>query len=105
MYGNLIELCNEGMESIVLLRTVCQFCIVALDVGHYHALALIAKTIQIRDHKNLKKNLKHINNIICINMFPTENLIMLDSKREMKHNWCVCLFVFVCLCLHACLSL
>jgi hypothetical protein len=47
---NFIEICNEGMEYIVLLRIVCQFCIVALDMGHYLALSLIAETIQIRDH-------------------------------------------------------
>ena len=51
MYGNFIEICNEGMEYIVLLRIVCQFCSVVLDVGRYHALALIAETVQNRDHE------------------------------------------------------
>jgi hypothetical protein len=39
------------MESIVLLRIICQFCSVVLDVGHYHALALITDTVQNRDHE------------------------------------------------------
>jgi hypothetical protein len=43
MYGKFIEICHEGMESIVLLRIVCQFCSVVLDVGHCHALALTAE--------------------------------------------------------------
>jgi hypothetical protein len=51
MYVNFIEMCNEGMESIVLMRIVCQFCSAVLDVGHCHALALIAETVQNRDHE------------------------------------------------------
>jgi len=50
MYVNFIEIYNEGMEFVVLLRIVCQFCSVVLGVGHYHALALIAETVQNRDH-------------------------------------------------------
>lgn len=51
MYGKCIEIRNEGMESVVLLRIACQFCSVVLDVDHCHALALIAETVQNRDHE------------------------------------------------------
>lgn len=50
------------------------------------------------------RSLKHAHNIICINMFPTENLIMLNSKKKkMKHvlGVCMCVFLFVLACIYA----
>jgi len=106
-YGNFIEICHEGMESIVLLRIVCQFCSGVLDVGHYHSLALIAETVESRDRKPFRYKVWNIHIVSSVLIhFPQKTLLC--SIPKIKWNMylvCMCFFLFVHACIYACMLL